>query len=359
MGKSRGHNNIPRPQPKPLPRPQPKPVSKTSSSFLDVMEDGREFESLLKYSFINANPILELRTGLQEIATIRKRACICYVANVVSPTSASISIDDSDDLPFSEMIASLPKDVKDIDIVLVTPGGFAKQVAKFVNKLRPRFDSVAFIILNKSMSAGTIFAMSGDEIIMADQSQIGPIDPQVPSKNGGLLPAQSLMTLIDDIQKRGEALIRAGKKPLWTDLHILSNLDPKEVGNAINASKYSVQLVEQYLLDYKFKNWFTHSDGTTPVTLEEKKKRANEIAELLCDNSKWKIHGHAITREAAWDVCKLKITHAENINGMDRAMKRLWALFYWVFENTPITKIFLSDNYCIIRQDNSKKDTKK
>ena len=348
MGKSRGHNNPPRPLPK------PKPTSKTSSSFLDVMEDGREFESLLKYTFVNANPILELRKGLQEIARIRNRACICYVTNVVSPTSVSISIDDSDDLPFSEMLASLPKSIKDIDIVLVTPGGYAKQVAKFVNKLRPRFDSIGFIILNKAMSAGTIFAMSGDEIIMAAQSQIGPIDPQVPSKNGELLPAQSLLTLIDEIQKRGEEQINAGKKPLWTDLHLLSSLDPKEIGNAINASKYSVQLVEQYLSDYKFKNWNIHSDGITPVTDQEKKDRANDIAELLCDNSKWKIHGHAITREAAWDVCKLRITHSEEIEGLDRAMKRLWALFYWIFENTPISKVFLSDNYCILRQDNSK-----
>ena len=352
MGKSRGHSNLTRTQPKP--QPQQKPATFQSSSFLDVMEDGREFESLLKYTFVNVNPILELRKGLQEISKIRGRACICYVANVVSPTTVSISIDHSDDLPFSEMLASLPRSIRDIDIVLVTPGGFAKQVAKFVNKLRPRFDSVGFIILNKAMSAGTILAMSGDEIIMGDQSQIGPIDPRVPSKSGELLPAQSLLTLIDEIQKRGEEQIRLGKKPLWSDLHLLSSLDPKEIGNAINASKYSVQLVEQYLSDFKFKNWNKHSDGITPVTVQEKKDRANKIAELLCDNSTWKIHGHAITREAAWDVCKLKITHSEDIEGLDRAMKRLWALFYWIFENTPFSKVFLSDNYCILRQDDSK-----
>src|SRR5690554_5675040 len=122
-------------------KPQPHPVQMPpiSSSMLDKMVDGREFESLLKYQYQNVNVIGELQKSIQEIKAIRKRLVVCYVANVVKPTSSSISIDDSDDLPFNEMIASLPPDAKDIDIVLVTPGGFAHQVAKFVNKLRPRF----------------------------------------------------------------------------------------------------------------------------------------------------------------------------------------------------------------------------
>ena len=36
------------------------------------------------------------------------------------------------------------------------------------------------------MSAGTIFIMAGDEIIMSNQSQIGPVDPQVRTKSGNL-----------------------------------------------------------------------------------------------------------------------------------------------------------------------------
>ena len=76
------------------------------------------------------------------------------------------------------MISTVPAATTELDIVLVTPGGLANQVSKFVNKLRPRFDNVSFIIPNMCMSAGTIFAMSGDEIIMNPSSHIGPIDPQ-------------------------------------------------------------------------------------------------------------------------------------------------------------------------------------
>ncbi|HNP24426.1 MAG TPA: hypothetical protein PKM63_21105 [Panacibacter sp.] len=349
---------IPTPQNK-MTQPQNKPASQkpVTSTLLDKMEDGREFESLLKYQYQNLNFLSELRKSIAEIKAIRGREIVCYVANVVKP-SAAISIDDSDDLPFNEMISSLPADCKELDIVLVTPGGYAHQVAKFVNKLRPRFEKISFILLNKTMSAGTIFIMAGDEIIMSNQSQIGPVDPQVRTKSGEFVPAQSILTLIEDIRVRGDEAIKKGGKPSWTDLQILNGIDPKEIGNALNASNYSIQLVEEYLHNYKFKDWTIHSDGTKPVTPEEKKSRANEIATLLCDHSKWKNHGHAITREAAWEVCKLKITHSESIVGLNKAMRRMWALFYWVFENTPITKAFISENYCIMRAANQNNDKK-
>jgi hypothetical protein len=322
-----------------------------SSTMLDKMVDGREFESLLNYQYQNLNLIDELRKSIAELVVIRQRPVVCYVANVVKPRSSSISIEDSDDLPFNEMIASLPADCKKIDIVLVTPGGFAHQVAKFVNKLRPRFDEIGFILLNKAMSAGTIFIMAGDEIIMTNQSQIGPVDPQVRTNTGDFVPAQAILTLIEEFRIRGEEMMKKGQQPPWTDLQILRGIDPKEIGNAMNASNYSIQMVEEYLYNHKFKNWTIHSDGITAVTDIEKKNRANEIAKMLCEHSKWKNHGHAITREAAWDVCKLKISHAENTVGLDRAMRRMWALFYWVFENSTLSKVFISENYCIMRND--------
>lgn len=205
------------------------------------------------------------------------------------------------------------------------------------------------------MSAGTIFSMSGDEIIMTKQSHIEPIDPQVRNVHGEFVPAQSILTLIDDIKFRGEEELKKGKQPIWSDLQILKNIDPKDIGNAISHSNYSIQIVEQYLFNYKFRTWTTHSSTGLPVTDDDKTKRANEIASLLCKHSEWKNHGHAISREVAWDVCKLRITHAEEIGGLERAIRRMWAFFYWVFENTAVAKIFVSQNYCLIRNELPKK----
>jgi ClpP class serine protease len=130
----------------------------------------------------------------------------------------STSIDNNDDLPFSEMISTIPGDQKAIDVILVTPGGSAQQVAKFVNKLRPRFDNVVFILPYMAMSAGTIFAMSGNDIVMGKNSYIGPIDPQVPNREGFYVLAQAILTLIDVIRERGEGQLKRGQSPPWTDL---------------------------------------------------------------------------------------------------------------------------------------------
>lgn len=319
-------------------------------SVLDKMIDGREFESLLSHKFTNVNILDEIRRSIAEIKAVRGNEVVCYVTNVVKQTNVSVSIDYQDDLPFTELINTLPSATKELDIVLVSPGGLSNQVVKFVAKLRPRFERVNFIILNMAMSAGTIFALSGDEIIMTHSANIGPIDPQIRKPDGQFVPAQSILNLIQEIKERGDIAIGAGKSPSWSDLTLLKNIDPKEIGYAISGTKYSETLVEDYLYNYKFKTWKKHSSNGKEVSDEEKRNRSKVISQLLANHSKWNNHGHAITREDAWDVCQLKITHAETIN-LDSEMRRMWALFYWAFENTSMAKIFVSDFYCLIRND--------
>ncbi|MGB3477950.1 MAG: hypothetical protein WBB67_02190, partial [bacterium] len=280
-----------------------------------------------------------------------QRPIVCYMANMIKQDiHASLSIDYSDDLPFTEMIASIPKTDQVVDVIVVTPGGSAEQVARFVDRLRPRFKDVTFLLPSTTMSAGTIFCLSGNEIIMHSNAFIGPIDPQVPCKDGRYIPAQAILTLIEDIRTKGEELIKQGQNPAWTDLQILRQMDAKEIGNALSASRYSIELAENYLFTYKFRDWNTHSNGN-PVTDGEKRKRAKEIAYRLCDHGVWKTHSRGITREAAWNICKIKVLHTENINDLDRAIRRFWALMYWIFDKTAVYKIFISDNYAIFRKD--------
>ena len=45
----------------------------------------------------------------------------------------SLSLDNGDDAPFIEILKSIPENVKDIDIILVTPGGSADTVDYMVS----------------------------------------------------------------------------------------------------------------------------------------------------------------------------------------------------------------------------------
>lgn len=333
---------------------QPRQIPPVQGSFLDNMVDGREYQSIVGLQGITVDLGTEMKRALSDIAAIRKRPLICYISNMLNPIvtgNTSISIDNSDDAPFIELLKAVPTEENAVDIILVTPGGSAETVDYYVKKLRKRFDRIGFILPYMAMSAGTIFCMSGDELIMDEAAFIGPIDPQVPSRNGIFVPAQSLMTLIDEIKLRGIEQVNQGKQPDWTDMVLLKNIDPKELGNAINASALSTRLVTEYLRSYKFRDWETHRDGRQ-VTSEERDKRANDIASLLCNNSIWLSHASRITREMAIDICKLRVTYPESIEGLDRAIKRFWALMRFTFENNPISKIYATGDYFLFRTVN-------
>ena len=86
-----------------------------------------------------------------------------------------------------------------------------------------------------------------------------------------------------------------------------------------------------------------------PVSEEDRRARAIKIAADLCDNQLWLSHSSRITREMAWDKCRLKITHSESIEGLDRAIRRFWDLMTIIMENKNISKMYLSDNYTVFR----------
>jgi hypothetical protein len=317
------------------------------------MITGREYASIIDCLPENLDISQEIKRSLNEIATIRNRPVVCYAANFVNNNIvAEKGIDYTDDTPFLEMLRGVETSATDLDIILVTPGGSAERVAHYVNQLRKRFSRVGFILPFMAMSAGTIFCLSGDDVIMDENACIGPIDPQVPSKDGRYVPAQAILTLLEDIQNRGATAMTNGQNPNWTDIQILRNLDPKEIGNAKNASQFSIDLVTTYLKDYKFREWTKHASTGLPVTDSDREKRAREIAEQLCKHSAWNTHSRGITRDVAEQICRLKIIHPEDVQGLDSAIKRFWALLYWVFERNPIYKLFISSNYSLFRSAN-------
>ena len=65
------------------------------------------------------------------------------------------------------------------NLILDTPGGVVEVVERIVRVLRHHYTEVKFVIPDRAMSAGTVLAMSGDDILMDYHSCLGPIDPQL------------------------------------------------------------------------------------------------------------------------------------------------------------------------------------
>lgn len=52
-----------------------------------------------------------------------------------------------------------------------------------VHLVRSKYNNVGIIIPGTAKSAGTIFAMAGNEILMGNSSALGPIDAQIINHN--------------------------------------------------------------------------------------------------------------------------------------------------------------------------------
>lgn len=323
---------------------------------LEAMQDGQEYASIV--SVVppeNTNLIDEVKRAVRDIEAVRQRPCLCYVGNVVNGKSDS-GVITKDDLPFAEMVKAVPAGTDKVDVLLATQGGSGPQVARFVNALRARFEEVDFLIPSYCMSAGTLFALSGDRIWMNPQACLGPIDPQVPNAAGRFVPAQALLLLVAELQKQGEEGQKKGTGVPWTTIRIIDTIDKKDLGDAMSATTYSRDLAVQFLMNYKFKNWTTRRTSMQPVTDEYRHKRAVDIANALASHERWKNHGHALSRDTLQDQIQLEINHpAEDL---ERAMRRIWALCYWLFDKTPIQKMLVSADYGYVMFDAKQGDSR-
>lgn len=229
----------------------------------------------------------------------------CYYGNIVDGLENQI-------LGLIEDISN-DKDKKNrLVVILTTTGGSAIAVERYVNIFRNHYEIVDFIVPDYAYSAGTIFCMSGDNILMDYFSVLGPIDPQVQNKDGRWVAALGYLDKVNE-------MIEKSKNGTITQAEFLmiKDLDLAELRGYEQAKELTIDLLKKWLVKYKFKNWNTH--GTTisilghNVTMEEKQKRAEEIAGKLSDNSVWKSHGRPINIERLREL-KLKIEDfSENI----------------------------------------------
>lgn len=190
-------------------------------------------------------------------------------------------------------------------LILNTSGGSAETVEKLVEIIRFHYTEVFFVVPDYAMSAGTIFCMSGDKIYMDYSSSLGPIDPQV--DNGkGFVPA---LGYLDQVEK----LLQKARDGSITDAEflILQNQDLAMLNQYEQQKNLTVTLLKKWLVEYKFRDWQTHTSDPAKkghlVTPEEKETRAEEIAKLLGDNKTWHSHGRFISANTLQDKVRLKI----------------------------------------------------
>ena len=234
-----------------------------------------------------------------------------------------------------ELANSRPKRDRLI-VILTTGGGSAIAVERYVNIIRHHYKEVEFVVPNYAYSAGTIFCMSGDKIHMDYFSVLGPIDPQVQNKDGKWVAALGYLDKVNEvIEKSRHGTLTEAEFLLFKDL------DLAELRSYEQAKDLTIQLLKKWLVKYKFKNWNTHRTSPAlvgqPVTEEQKVKRAEEIANMLNNNTEWNSHGRPINIQKLREM-RLEIDDYSDVTALKSIIREYHDLLsdYVISNKTPI-----------------------
>ncbi|BBO22586.1 MAG: ATP-dependent Clp protease proteolytic subunit [Fimbriimonadaceae bacterium] len=194
-------------------------------------------------------------------------------------------------------------------MLIKTGGGSAQAAEKMVEIMRHHYKEVWFVVPDFAMSAGTILVLSGDKVWMDYSSSLGPVDPQVLVTIQG---NQQYVPALGHLDKVAELIEKSRQGTLTNaEFAILRDQNLAVLRSYEQARDLSINLLEEWLVKFKFKTWAKHRTDPAKVgkkvTDDEKKARAKEIAALLCDNKVWHSHGRLIGHDRLRDVVRLEI----------------------------------------------------
>lgn len=188
-------------------------------------------------------------------------------------------------------------------VILTTDGGYIEVVQRIVAVLRKHYTLVDFVVPNYAFSAGTVLVMSGDSIYMDYYSRLGPIDPQVETRQGKNVPALGYL-------ERYNALIKKASRGRITTPEaqlLIDGFDQAELYKYEQARDLSVSLLEDWLVKYKFKDWKRTRTKKKKVTAKMRTDAASHVGKTLNATKKWHSHGHGISREILEKDLRLQI----------------------------------------------------
>lgn len=209
-------------------------------------------------------------------------------------------------------------------VVLQTGGGYIETAERMANTFRKHYSWISFVVPNYAMSAGTVLVMSGDDIWMNYFSTLGPIDPQIERRDGreGFIPATGYLEKYKELVEKS----RQGTLTTAEATYLVQNFDAAELFSYEQAQKLSVELLKEWLVRYKFKNWKRTKTHRRRVTPEIRKRRAEQIGAMLCDTGKWFSHSRGISMHVLRRKVKLQIEDIDEKPDVRDALENYYEL---------------------------------
>ena len=192
--------------------------------------------------------------------------------------------------------------------------------------LHQKFDYIEVVIPTYAMSAGTMISLAADRLLMGRQSQLGPIDPQMPV-GGRFVSARAI---VDQFEEAKEQILGDTKlAAVWAPA--LQSLGPALLTEAKNALDYGEAMVARWLERRRFKGFADAS------------KKAAAVANYFNRSDNHKSHGRRIDRTEARSQ-ELIIDEFESDQALQDSILTGYHLATLVFEQSPCCK-FMASNH--------------
>lgn len=228
---------------------------------------------------------------------------------------------------FMEAVSNV--DEKQLDLIIHSPGGSAEAAESVVTYLRKRFDHIRVFVPVAAMSAATMVALSADEIVMGQHSQLGPIDPQftIQTPEGPRsAPAKAILNQFELAKKECK---ETSNLAAW--MPILRGYMPGLLTQCQDSRTLAVRMVSTWLKQYMFAND------------KEGEAKATAIADWFADYESFFTHGRRVSPDEA--IAKgLKVTWLESDGKLQDAVLSVHHTVAHTFAGTPAAKIVENHN---------------
>jgi len=218
---------------------------------------------------------------LREFHQLTGRAVILYStayleSRSIPPADLQISLADIQGL--MEAVSNVTE--RQLDLVLHSPGGSAEAAESIVSYLRKRFDHIRVFIPVAAMSAATMIALSANEVVMGQHSQLGPTDPQfiiMTPEGPRSAPAKAIL---NQFELAKEQCKDPSNLAAW--MPILRTYAPGLLTQCEDSRNLTVTMISSWLKSYMF------------AGEEDADQKASRIGSWFSDYESFQSHGRRV-----------------------------------------------------------------
>jgi Serine dehydrogenase proteinase len=219
----------------------------------------------------------------QQVEKLRGKPLVVYVTSIRQFAEGQIAQDAITEL--LSQLQTLPRNISDLDLLVVSNGGDGTVAWRIVSLIRERVKKFSILVPHAAFSAATLIALGADEIVMHPHGNLGPTDPQITNQKKGIqFGTEDLQAFLrfarEEVGLTDQAPLRDAFLKFGDEVGFVG------IGTAARSTQLSMSIGEKMLLMH--------------MTDTEGRQNARAISEAL--NTKYFHHGYPLSRSEAKEI---------------------------------------------------------